>query len=313
MAKKRKGASLMKKNYALLKNKKGLLGDIWSSIGNFFQGITHILPKPILFAIFLFIILLIGVLLTFIFNFVGIYCTSAEVPVSIGFNPLATASLIGDIPDEATAGTNDIAMDKILFVSSSKGTSCSVKLNGGTINLPNGNKTNITSPRWFYTGIKCSECLIVKIDNPTGQSWLQANIDPETGICYGNAYKIIQKSAWEKLNCNENAGGSYCQPPIGYYYDYQTNTYKCDDNTCKLQTIGQKWDNKLKDKGANPLYPEDLYGTSNTLRYDKMISIQCFDMRPRLALFGKLNIFDYKIWIFITIIAIMIWALINFG
>jgi len=298
-----------KKNGSKFLNKKGLAGSIMQSIGNFFQGIMHILPKPLLFLILLAIILLLAQLLSFIFNIFGIYCTSGDIPMTIGFNPLYTAELIGEIPDASTIGLNDVPLNKILFVNEKKGTSCSIYLTSGIMTFPNGSTTNFTNG-WFYDGTYCTECLVVKITNSTGQSIIQQDINPEDGMCFGNVWKLPdeEKGTWKRWNCGSDAG-SQCEPPEHYYYNYQTNSYICDslDMNCNQMTIGQKWDDTLKSKGATPLYG-DTYGEIRDVSHKKLLSIQCKDLRPKLTLYG-IDIFNLTYWLYLLLLGIMFWAL----
>lgn len=298
-----------KQNFSSIKlfhNKKGILGNVGASIGNLIGTIFHTLPKPLLFLIFLAIILLIGSLLTYIFNFTGIYCNSADVPVNVGFNLLTTTELIGQVPDAKEINTNDVPLSKILGVSGSKGTTCSVYLTSGYYTLENGSTNNFTN-RWFYDGTYCTNCIVAKIYNSTGKSLIQQDINLEDGMCLGDAYRLPdnEKGWWKKWNCNSD-GSSNCEPPAHYRYDYRTNNYVCDDfNGCNLITVGQKWDDTLKNVGAKPLYG-DLNETTNP-SYEGMIGIKCVDMHPKLSIW-HIDIFDYKIWVVLMLIAILIWA-----
>jgi hypothetical protein len=293
-------------------NKKGIAGSIMQSIGNFFQGIMHIIPKPLIFLIFLAILLLLGQLLTYIFNIFGVYCTSGGIPMTIGFNPLYTAELIGDIPDSSTVGLNDVPLNKVLFLNTNKGTDCSVRIPSGTMTFPNGTTRNFTTPMWFYDGAYCTDCLIVKItDYPSTGFFADPETKPEAGMCYGNVWKKpdTEKSWWKKWTCGDTSGSAECEPPEHYYYNYQSNTYTCDETEtqCTQTTVGQKWDETLKSKGATPLYA-DAYGETRDISHTKMLSIQCKDLRPKLTLFG-IDIFNLTYWLILMLLGIMFWAL----
>jgi hypothetical protein len=299
-----------KREYSSIKlfpNKKGVLGSVGTAIGNLISTIFHTLPKPILFIIFLAILLLIGQLLTYIFNFAGIYCNSADVPVSVGFNLLTTTELIGVVPDATEINTDDVPLTKIIGVSGEKGTSCSVYLTSGYYTLENGTTTNFTN-QWFYDGTYCTNCIVAKIYNSSGNNKIiYPNVVLEDGLCLGNVYRMPdnEKGWWKKWGCNSD-GTSSCEPPIHYRYDYITNTYVCEDfNGCSQITVGQKWDDTLKSKGAQVLYG-DLNETIKP-EYTGMIGIKCVDMRPRLSIW-HIDIFDYRLWIVLMLIMILIWA-----
>jgi hypothetical protein len=287
-------------SHRLFSNKKGLLGDVGTAIGNIIGTIFHTIPKPLLFLIFLAILLLLGQLLTYVFNIAGIYCNSADVPVKTGFNLLTTVELIGAVPDKNEIGKDDVALNTVLGLNNEKGTDCSIYLTSGTITYTNGTTQNFTN-RWFYDGTYCSQCTEIKILDYTGRSFMQMNVKPEDGICLGDAYRLPDSSKgwWKQWNCK-------CEPPIHYKYSYQTNTYQCiDANGCTQITIGQKWDDTLKSKGATVLYG-DLNENTNP-QYTGMIGITCRDLHPRLAIW-HIDIFDFRLWVVLMLLTILFWA-----
>jgi len=299
----------IKKN-KIIKNKKGALSGIISSIGNLIQSIFRTLPKPILFILFLTILLLLGQLIPTIFQAFGIFCNSAEQPVNTGLNPFSNIALMMDKPDPDTLNQEVIKLNKVLFLSYNKHTDCSIRLDSGTIIFPDGTKINITEPTWFYDGAYCTDCLEVTIENPpVGLLTGVSKEALENGICYGDVYPTPEEEkGWYKRQACSHKGGEECEPPIGYYWDAELNLYICQDESCSEKTSGEDWDNKLTEKGATPIYPEkEKTGTG----YTSFISIKCRDLKPRLAIYN-IEIFDYKIWLLIMLITIGIWALKNF-
>ena len=291
-----------KKN-SILWNKKGVFGGIMQSIGNFFQGIMHILPKPVLFLIFLFIILLLAQLLTYIFNIMGIYCTSGDIPVTIGFNPLKTAELIGEIPQAEDLGKEILdanALQQSVEVCAIVGTRSGLY----TITYDNGTQENSTVPRNFYNGRSgCVTCTLATIDFhdiTTPEKWCisDAHIKPEN-----------EKSTLAKWFCGARYFGR-CEPPLHYYWQASSGKYVCEDQTCEGITAGDWWDNILEQNGARPLYP-DAYGEAQDISHTKFVSIQCKEVHPKLTIFG-VDIFNLEYWLILMLIAIMFWALKNF-
>jgi hypothetical protein len=290
------------KNKYFLKNKKGQLGlgSIMQSIGNFFQGLMHLIPKPALFLIFIFIIVLLAQLLTYIFNIFGVYCTSGDIPVTIGFNPLQTAELIGEQPRAEDLGKeilepNDLQESVIECTTQATGTG------EYTLIYSNGTRVNSSVVRWFYHDGGCTLCDVsVKVDfhdRLANEQWC---------ITDGHTKPEAQKNTLEKWFCGNKMFGR-CEPPPHYYWDAQTGKYLCEDQTCAGITAGNYWDDTLAKHGAKPLYP-DAYGEGISTSYDKAVSIQCHDVRPKLTLFG-IDIFYFQYWIIGMLIIIMIWAL----
>jgi hypothetical protein len=283
----------------LMNNKKGVFGGIMQSIGNFFQGLMHILPKPILFLIFIFIIILLAQLLTFIFNIFGVYCTSGDIPVTIGFNPLKTAELIGEIPQAEDAGKEILSPNDL----QSGVENCVVNTGNSqyTITYDNGTSTNSSVSRNFYNGRGgCVDCTLATIDFQglsTPEQWCinDAHIKPEN-----------ERGTLAKWFCGAKYMGR-CEPPLHYYWQSSTGKYLCEDQTCTGITAGNYWDNTLQQNGAKPLYA-DAYGEAKDTRHTAFTSIQCKDIRPKLTVYG-LDIFNLQYWMIGILIAIMIWAL----
>lgn len=287
---------------SLFPNKKGVFGGIMQSIGNFFQGIMHVIPKPLLFLIFLFIIILLAQLLTFIFNIIGIYCTSGDIPVTIGFNPLKTAELIGEIPQAEDLGKEILDPNAIQSITVEY---CTWKTNGlYTIIYDNGTETNSSVDRWLYNGRGgCVDCTLAKIDThdlSTPEKWCitDAHIKPEN-----------ERGTLAKWFCGAKNFGR-CEPPMHYYWQSTTGNYVCEDQSCVGITAGIYWDNILQQNGATALYTNALGETIDT-SHKSLVSIQCKDVRPKLTIYG-IDIFNFEYWIILMLIGIMFWALKNF-
>lgn len=309
MSKSKKKSKEKTSTIRLISDKKGALGSVIGSIGSFFQGLLQMMPKWLLYLLLIGVIVIVGTILTFIFNVFGIYCTSSDIPMSIGFNPLSTAELIGQIPDVATVGTNSIKVENPGFPSLLTSKTCSLFLNSGTIVLEDGNTQEFNNT-WFYVDNQCVVCIHAKVYNHTGKNIL-IPIIPEAGLCYGNVWAGVEVSSlFGTYDCSE--GGNLCRPPQDYFYDYTTNTYRCDETTtdCTKKTLGQTWDDLLVQKGAKPLY-EDAYGEGREIKYDKFAQIRCRDARPRFTIYG-IELFRAEYWAFLIIITIGMWAIIKF-
>ena len=278
-------------------NKKGAILD---NIGQLIQGIVSILPKPVLFLLFLFILVSLSYVLSLAFNAFGVYCNSADVPVKLNANFLDNIALIGQVPDPELLGREALELGEFgISVGSAGLTECSQLVPAGTIYFEDDTAQNFTTPTWFYDGTFCTNCQEVNIKKPAG------DVDK---VCFGNVERKSQadKTLLQRTFC----GGLGCEPPEHYYYDQNTNTYVCADETCAGITLGQKWDELLFSKGAVPYYLEDQPDLRNPSA-EHLTGITCENLKPRFAVFG-VDLFTYNIWIFITLIVILLWLWINF-
>ena len=284
--------------WRIIKNKKGILGISLDSIGSWIQGITSILPPPVKFLLFLFLLVTLTYILSIVFSAFGIFCNSAEQPVKLNPNLFTSVSLIGEIPDPKELGKEQLNLEESGFtIISEQVTECSMEVQHGYYIKEDGTLINFTAPRFFYDGTFCTDCEKVKVfDTVTGRvggftkKW-----------CLGNTYRVEDKSLIKKNLC----GSLSCEPPQHYFYRYPNNAYLCADNSCTTITLGQRWDELLSSKGATLMYPSarNVRNPSG----DNALGITCSDLRPRMAIYG-IDLFTYSTWLVLTLIVILLWA-----
>ncbi len=278
----------------LIKNKKGLFG--LENIGNTLVSVISIIPGWVKFLIFLFLIAILGYVVSVIFQSVGIYCNSADQPVQVS-GVFTGINLITQVPDPELLGREGLTTEEAgITIISEQVTYCSKQIQSGTIeNLETNTITNFTNPTWFYDGTFCTDCNKVSVCSITGDC---------TRYCEGNVIRktSAQKNIFQKAIC----GNIGCEPPEHYYYDQSQNIYACEDETCEGITLGQKWDEVLAGKGAKLIYPtiEQQRNPSS----EKFVGITCTELKPKLALFG-LDILSLNIMIVLLIIIILVWAI----
>jgi hypothetical protein len=297
--------------WRIIKNKKGILGISLDSIGSWIQGITSILPTPVKFLLFLFLLVTLTYILSIVFHAFGIFCNSAEQPVQINPNLFTSISLIGQIPDIKDIGKEQIDPYTIPVLSqveqaqecSNLETSGSYILMDDDANLflanlgmfRQGQRFNITKPTWFYlaSNTHATICTNIRVEETSG-------LASHYNACLGDVYR---KTEAEKTWSQKVFAG--CEPPLHYYFESTTGKYLCSDNSCTGQTLGKTWDELLNTKGAKLMY-------SNTRNIrnpsgDNAIGITCSDLRPRMAIYG-IDLFTYSTWLVITLIVILLWA-----
>jgi hypothetical protein len=283
-------------------NKKGLWG--FNDIANWWQAITGVLPKPVIFIIFLTIIILLAQLLTFFFNMNGIFCTSTNIPVQTQgnmFTSLVTnINLMSEMPDPDTINKEVIEVEP----DQTSTIECSFCVDEGTIVFEDGTTQEINKLTCFYSNYAggCYDCMgsVVRFSR---------NFLPDASkVCMGDAYpkQDSEKTFIQRAFCGAEYFGR-CEPPKHYFYSQTDNYYRCADATCDGVTAGEVWDEKLVSRGATPIYKTIESSKLEGKAYNEGIGISCRDLRPKLS-FYRLDIFDFKVWILILLLIILVWV-----
>ena len=287
--------------HKIVKNKKGVISitGIISGAGQLLGNLFEVMPKPVKFLFFLLIILILGGVIHFGLQVFGVYCDSGNNPVYLGANIFSNIGLMDEIPNPEIIGLEAISTGSL-----QKGVEeCSVCYDAGTIIYEDGSTEGFTKKRCFYNGRGgCVLCELAVIDPDRFQ------LTQATKWCIGDAIRKDREdmSIMQKWTCGAEWFGR-CEPPEHYYYDYNADLYVCGDETCSGITAGQIWDEKLQSKGAKPIYPEGQIAGKG---YKKFIGITCYDLKPVVSLYG-IPIFDYKIWVFLTLIGVIFWIIIK--
>ncbi|CAK0747249.1 hypothetical protein CCP1ISM_260007 [Azospirillaceae bacterium] len=285
----------------LLKNKKAnIIGDVFSGIGDAVKTTFDIVPRPIKFIMFLSFILLLGFLIQYTMQIFGLFCDSSNNPVNVGFN-LGNIGMINDIPDANQVDLvgrpiGELPLSRLSNVLSR----CSRLYPIGTDYKTKTNNYTTTDETWFYDGTLCSDCEVAWVFD---SGWDKK--------CLGDVERTpdSEKSIFRRWFCGEQWNQA-CEPPENYYYDSSLNIYVCNDETCEgeAKTIGEYWNEVLASAGAKQLYPEGFNATRR--EYTNAVGISCKDLKPMLSIFG-IAIFDYTLWIMITLIGILLWLYLN--
>lgn len=280
----------------MLRNKKG--AGILDSIGNIINGITNIIPAPLLFVIFLFILATVGWLISIIFNATGIYCNSANQPVQLNTNVFANVGLISDVPELSEIGRDAVEGNSKVCRTQLTESDGSFFIQNTSTYIP------ITGQKYYYTGTYCAKCTIGILkdkDNKTITGFFNGNGE----YCIDRAYATPadEKTWWQNVVCNSDSSfwGS-CEPPTGYYFNQDYGLYSCNSQTCAEKTIGTTWDEKLSSKGAKLIYQETSFDPSS----DKFLGITCSELHPRLGIYG-IDLLTYTNWLIITVIILLFW------
>ena len=296
----------------LMKNKKGTaLTDIISTFTDIISTFLSTLPRPLQLIIFLLLILLIGNIVQFALNVFGIFCDSGNNPVSVGFNVIESTSLM-------FRSTNMFRGQEDDFTKLEKLVSCSNYYENYTFLADEGSLLGFKVPyseildwlgvdysidkdiapaRWFYNPSPCVKCDV---------TFIRLNGGDVEEVCEGDAYPIINKSFFQKVQCDLTAA-DICELPDNYFYSYLSNTYVCSISDCDIAAKDQ-WDKILRDSGAEYMYAGGVDGSIAAFNdYTRAVGVKCEELKPKIAFFG-IVIFDYKIWMLIGILGVLFWV-----
>ena len=285
---------------SLLKNKRGAISGIISSVGDIIRTAFDTVPRPVKFVLFLLLLLFIGLLIQSILSVTGIYCDSADNPVQLHGGFIKNLQLMDEVPnsiflnlDAEEEGEYGISQFSDLI------TDCSRIIPWGTIQYSDGTEEAFTN-KHFFDGGRCTDCENVIIFAQTANG----DFYDTYHYCTGDVLRLDKedKSVWQKMFCSGVLRG--CEPPEHYFWSQELGIFLCADETCEGITLGDKWDAKLQEAGAVYLYPE---GETEDISYNKFVGISCTDIKPNITIYG-IRIFDYQMWIMLTLVGILIWV-----
>lgn len=289
-----------------------LIQELWDGIRWSIDFFMDKIPRPLKIAFFLIFLLLFGVFIPFMLHTFGVHCNSNSQVVKTSSLDILTNLKIAFIdPDEQT-NISSFQPDIIGFdtIGNLGGVPCSYDI----CYYPNDDAyywesnsicENRTILKPFLTKhFDFESC--VTCDGDINYSIILEAFGFRTAdyFCYGDAYPIpYENRSWtQKILCNPSRR---CMPPPHYYYDYDTGLFTCYDiDVCGIFTnitTVYKIDDYLHDAGG-----ELMYDNQNKNDYKKMMLFKCQnDGQPILTLYG-IPLFDYKIWLMIIVIAVLI-------
>ena len=250
-------------------NKKGQT-DI---IGN----ILKTLPKPVIFLVFIMIVIFIVALLSPVFGAFGVFCDSSQVVINVeNSNIVSNINLLNKLPS-----ANEI--NKGYLEPDSFGANC--------ITYYNNSFAFVISDCHRCDGVIFTDLDIFFAD-----------------LCYGDAYNWddpTENVSWymRTFVCPVQV----CDIPSGYYYNSSIGKYLCQED-CNLQIISQERDEKLAEAGGKPLYIDTV---SNS--YDGFMRFECTkDLKVEPTIKG-VPIFRLDFWAISIAIILMLWGIMRFA
>jgi len=288
-----------------------IISEIWDGIRWFIDFVFNKFPKPLLYIIFLLSLIVFGSFISWTLQIAGIHCNSDKDAVKVTLDNSNT-----NFMEYISFNANLLFYEEDIILKGDNLSICQVHpqkcgrendcyLYAKEIEFKNYeicNQTNSTPEigcNYLLLGAGCHDCITKTI---TLQNKFFA-------LFTGDWYDVCVSDALPYGRDNDSdiwsdCFGDACVVPKYYYFDMETGQYICTNLTiCGTNSTyrNSRLDEMLETAGAELIYPP----ISNNNDYRKAIQISCSnDYKPRLTFFG-IDIFDYKIWVLLTIIYVM--------
>jgi hypothetical protein len=294
-----------------------ILSDVWEAILWSVDFFFHKAPAPLLFLVFILMLILFGTVISFSMHLIGIHCNSKLEPVRVDAYDISAnvgiALMTRDVkltsqildptylyPDLNNTGTRFYwYAKKNTTYSNSFWQECYPDDTGCTYLLPNGDCYNCTR----------QYALIEELGNSGfgGQPNKQFNT-----VCTGDAYPLANLSGWTYSNCFGLLGNGKIIP-THYLFNSTDGRYHCvDEDYCGANATQKPIsavDNVLAANGAKLMYPAKV----SRVKMENAVFIKCSNnLNPRLTFFG-IDLFDYRFWLILGLIGVLFWTLTHFG
>lgn len=279
-----------------------IISEIWDGIRWIIDFFVSKVPAPIKFLIFLLFLLIFGSLISLFLHLSGVHCNSDKDVVKVSITDIGTniAIMFEDskrIFTESNLSICDVHPDR-----------CGSEHDCYFFarELDNGlfvecNITNSSSDCGYYLKDgQCHNCTEQEICFQESMNWIFCG--DWHSVCVDNAYPSDYSTAYDTfMGC-----GSACFVPEHYIWNFTSGQYECKDlDYCGVGATKEQTsiiDEKLLRAGAELIYPSGEAGRD----YKGVVYLKCnADFNPRLTFFG-IDLFDYKIWLFLVIIYILV-------
>lgn len=276
-----------------------ILSEIWDGIRWVIDFFVNKAPKPITFLFFLLMLLAFGVVINFSLHIMGVHCNSAGDPVKTSMMDFPTNIQVlweansGDLSENATQ--TEVHPQ---FWSDRGFGLCSdfLKLTAEGCYDTCDNLSD-TSCRWYYRTPGCFNCTELNIMLCGVDTQLLGD-SRQISVCASDVRETDVSAVRWFFTCPR-----HCSIPDGYYYDWETSNYICEDlAVCGTNATNKntRLDELLSDADAELMYKNDNKDAFSMIKFkcDKQ------NLNPALTFFS-IPVFDYRVWIFIGVINIM--------
>ena len=255
------------------------------------------IPKPLQIIIFLIFILLFGVVLSYSLHIFGIHCAETNKgikPVKNDFVDIGTNFQILRIVIAGEDLNENFSVSDLLGISGFETTSCSQYLIQSDEEDEDCfefcDDSTDSDCEWYYGFADCFNCIETEI--------LYCDYGFKKDKCQGNVTNIDWSWYQTWFSCPIE-----CKIPQGYYFDTVSGLFICNETYCLDNStesdLGKRLNALLDGVGAELIYVKDIDNI------DQMVKFSCdSEFNPTIT-FYSINIFDYRIWVFMFVIFFM--------
>ena len=283
-----------------------IIQEIWDGLRWIIDFFIDKVPKPLKVIIFLLFLLLFGSLVSFFMQLSGIHCNSSKDVVKVSTLDIGTNLAIGWETSKEVFDSDNLTICEVHPEKCGNENDCyfyAKQLDTGF--YEECNTTNSSDCKYYLKNGACHNCTQPdKFFSQTFYFFIPDSYHP----CVSNAYPLDEFTAYLRYfrGC-----GSSCYVPDHYLWNQSTGQYECADSqycgaTATLEA------NPIIDQKLNKAGAELVYSISEGSRsYMRMVYIKCNNnFNPRLTFFG-LDLLDYKIWLFMIVIYVLVVILIQ--
>jgi hypothetical protein len=263
-------------------------------------------PRPIQIGFFLLLLLVGANLISMTFHVFGIHCNTNKEVVKTDFMEVSNNFKIMYITGtDALFGSNKSleSANKIISIIQDPDDACYLimkQVGSEYVICPN---ITDTACKYYYKEDTCANC-----STTADVGWVYSdkallNYIYAGDVCSSDAYYDPDVSRFRRLVSCEPS----CQIPAYYKFNFDTGKLDCTDiDRCGINgsQITYELDRLLEESDAT------LYYQPSDEDINSFIGFKCSnDYNPRVALFKKLDIFDFKIWLLLIVLGVMITSL----
>ena len=278
-----------------------IIDEVFSGIRWLIDFFMNKVPAPIKFLIFLLFLLFFGSMISFVLHLTGVHCNSDKEVVKTDFLDVGTnLALVWEdskrIFSEQTLTICDVHPEKC--GSESECYYHARELDNGLYVTCNQSIPEADCKYYLRDGI-CHNCTNQEICFQESMFWIFCGTWHD--ICLDDAYYSEVTLYDTFTGC-----GSTCYPPEHYFWNQTSGQYECKDlDYCGVGAT--KVQNPIIDEKLLKANAELIYTSEEKRRnYKSLVYIKCNNnYNPRLTIFG-IDIFDYKIWLFLVVIYVLV-------
>lgn len=288
-----------------------IISDVLDGIKYIISFFVERAPRPVQFIFFMLMIIVAALLVPFMLHIFGIHCNSGGQVVSTSILAVGTNIQLAFMDAQEQYNNTNINPSTISPVLETCYRSICLGDDGiyhWSMEDACDNKTIVfpyKSRTWQYW--QCTVCAgDINTTFIQGKLFASETLD----LCFGNAFLIndSDKNWYQNTFCNE---GAQCVPPVNYFYNYSRGTYDCAvPAICGVNVTLSYYP---VDEELLNAHGELMYQNVAKEDYRSFVMFQCDgERKPQITIYG-IPIFDYRIWVIITLIVILIYGLSKVG